>query len=138
MVLPLEDRIALHELIATYNHAVDHHEAEAYAATFTPDGALVANGEERARGTVALTEYIAKRRRTGEPRLRHWVNNILIDGEGDRARLKAYVMAFNIGPGLEAPYVMGEYEDDAVKIDGAWRFETRRMTVVAGGSLTGR
>jgi hypothetical protein len=138
VTLPIEDRIALGELVSRYNQAVDHHEAEAWAATFTPDGALIANGIVRATGTGELTEYIAVRRRTGKPKLRHWVNNLLVEGDGDRARLRLYIMAFNIGPGLGAPYVMGEYDDVAVKIDGTWLFESRHMTVVAGGSLTGK
>ena len=137
MALTVEDRLDLADLVSRYNHAIDHWDAEGWAATFTPDGALIANGQVRAQGTEVLTEYVAVRRRNQKPRLRHWTTNLLIEGEGDRATLRLYVAAFDIADGLEAPYVMGEYQDDAVRIDGKWLFETRRMTVIAGKSATG-
>jgi hypothetical protein len=47
-----EDRLAIAELLARYNHAIDHFEAEAWAALFTQDGELVANGQVRAGGRL--------------------------------------------------------------------------------------
>lgn len=138
MALTLADRMAIHDLVADYNWAIDHVEAEAWAATFTEDGALVANGVERARGRAALVAYLAERRAAGKPQLRHWVTNLRVSGEGTQARLQAYVMAFRIDEGLGAPYVMGEYDDDVVHTGGRWLFRARRLTVVAGASATGR
>lgn len=138
MALTLADRQEIADLLAAYNWAIDHFEAEAWAATFTPDGALIANGGERARGAAALTAYVAQRRETGTPQIRHWATNIVAQGDGATAKVRAYVMAFRVDAPLGAPYVMGEYEDDLVKLDGAWKFLTRRMTVVGGASATGR
>jgi hypothetical protein len=71
-------------------------------------------------------------RAAGEPKLRHWVTNFIIEGDGNRANLRCYVMSFNITHGLQAAHVMGEYNDDLVKIDGAWKFQSRRMIAAAG------
>lgn len=132
----LQDRQDIADLVAQYNYAIDHHEPEAWAATFTAEGTLMVDGEPRARGRAALIEYVARRRATGTPKLRHWVNNTLVTGDGSTASLRAYVMAFKIDEGLGPPYVLGEYDDDLVRIDGAWRFSVRRLTIMAGGTAT--
>jgi uncharacterized protein (TIGR02246 family) len=132
------DRLDLHDLVARYNQAIDHHDPQAWADVFEDDGALVVNGELRAQGRKELFDYVERRRLTGQPKLRHWVTNVLIDVCGDEATLKLYVMAFDIGARLEVPYVMGEYEDLAVRRNGRWRFRVRRLTVIAGRSATGK
>lgn len=137
-MLSLQDRQEIADLVSRYNWAIDHFDAQAWAATFTEDGALVANGQDRARGRSALIDYVAKRREAGKPKLRHWVTNLIAEGDGDTARLSAYVMAFRLDDGLGAPYVMGEYSDELARVDGKWLFRTRRMIVVAGASATGR
>lgn len=137
-MLTVEDRIELAELVARYNQAIDHLDAAAWAATFTAGGTLIVNGAERARGEAELTTYVARRQTSGDPPRRHWSTNLLIDETDTGARLLLYVMAFDIGRALGAPYVMGEYEDDVVRTPSGWRFAIRRMIVVAGASATGR
>jgi uncharacterized protein (TIGR02246 family) len=129
------DWLQIQELVARYNHAIDHHDPKAWADVFEEDGTLMVNGEVRARGRAQLFDYVERRRLAGEPRLRHWVTNMIADIRGDHATAKLYVMAFNVGAGLEAPYVMGEYEDEVVRRQGRWRFRVRHMTVVAGRSM---
>jgi uncharacterized protein (TIGR02246 family) len=131
------DRLDLQELVSRYNQAIDHYDSHAWADVFEEDGVLIVNGEVRARGRNELFQYVERRRVAGTPKLRHWATNIVVDVRGDEATLKLYVMAFNIAAGLEAPYVMGEYEDEAVRRNGRWRFRVRRLTVVAGQSSTG-
>jgi uncharacterized protein (TIGR02246 family) len=138
MALTADDRLAIAELLARYNHAIDHFEAEAWAALFTPDGALVANGQVRASGRPALTAYVAARREAATPVIRHVLSNIVIDPAPHGARVRAYVQAFRIDDWTGAPYVMGEYDDEVVREDGRWLFRRRNMTVVAGKSATGR
>lgn len=136
--LSTQDRLDIAELLARYNLAVDAFEAEAWAALFTRDGALVANGHERARGREALTRYVAARREAGTPRIRHVLTNVVVDPAGDGARVRAYVLAYRIDDWTGTPYLIGQYDDEVAVEDGAWRFRTRNMTVVAGKSATGR
>ena len=130
----LEDEHAIMRLVATYNQAIDHRDAETWADTFTPDGALLVDGVEVARGRADFVGYVARRQRENAPLTRHWVNNALIDVDGDRARMRIYIMTVRIGPNLPAPQPlrMGEYADELVRTDAGWRFARRHMTVVAG------
>lgn len=138
MTIALEDRILIQELISSYNQSIDHFDSKAWAALFTQDGALQVGQITIAKGHVDLMAYLEKRRLAGGPRLRHWVTNVLIEGSGKSVRMRAYVMAFNISERLEAPYVMGEYDDELVKEDSGWKFKLRRLEVVAGLSTTSR
>ena len=140
MALSLEDRQQIADLVSRYNMTNDAVQAEEWAATFTEDGTMVVNGMEMATGRAALIAHLAKRNAPGAPklRLRHWTTNLVIEGDGAKATLAAYVMAFRIEDGLGPPYVMGEYKDDLVKSNGNWKFKIRRMTVVAGTSTASR
>jgi hypothetical protein len=132
----MEDRQMITDLVSEYNLLIDHLEAEPWARTFTHDGSLIVNGVERAQGTEALIRYVTKRSEMGVPALRHWVNNLLVTGNRNAARLRGYVMAFKVDGELGAPHVMGEYEDDLLKVGNVWKFRIRRMTVVAGRTLS--
>ncbi len=130
------DKIEIIELVAKYNTYIDHHEAEAWADLFTEDGIFQSGNNIRAAGSAQLFDYVAKRRLTGLPKLRHWAVNHIIDISGNEGRLRCYVMAFNIEHGLEAPYIMAEYDDTLLRVGGRWKFKHRRVTIVAGQSQT--
>ncbi|MBX3528988.1 MAG: nuclear transport factor 2 family protein [Rhizobiaceae bacterium] len=136
--LTAEDRVEIGELLARYNQAIDHFEAEEWASLFTQDGVLSANGTVRASGRERLAAYVASRREAGGPHIRHVLTNIVIDPAEQGARVRAYVLAFRIDDWTGIPYVLGEYDDELVRERGAWRFRLRRMNVVAGRSATGR
>jgi len=138
MNISLDDRQQIMDLVSRYNMANDHVEPGAWAETFADDGVLIVNGQEIARGKSALIAHLSKRSGAGTPKLRHWTTNLLIAGDGSSARLRAYVMAFRIEDSLGPPYIMGEYDDTLLKIEGSWKFKIRHMTVVAGTSTTGR
>ena len=87
MPLATEDHLAIHELIARYCFAIDHGEPEAYAACFTEDGELYADGRLRGKGRAALAANIVKANQQGLHR-RHWPCNALIEGDGNAARLR--------------------------------------------------
>ncbi|HEY1720370.1 MAG TPA: nuclear transport factor 2 family protein [Magnetospirillaceae bacterium] len=128
------DKIAITELVARYNHAIDHQDAVTWANLFTEDGILITNDQIRAQGRTALLAYAQSAPPEGRSR-RHWTSNVLIEIDGNTATLKAYVMVFNLAEGLSAPYLMAEYDDCLVKSDGQWRFRLRHMRVLAGRSF---
>ena len=134
MPLSLEEKQAIVELTARYNFAIDHHRAEEWADTFTDNGELRVDGKSQAKDRAGLIAFVKKAEASGY-KSRHWVCNTLIEGEGNNARLRMYVMAIAIINGLD-PYVMGEYDDTLVKVNGQWKFETRRVSFCAGKSFT--
>ncbi len=134
-----EDRAAILQLEAEYLFALDWSDAQSYADLFAPDGRL-----EWARGTAigpkaifeemkSYKEVVAKVYGTdskGEPvRLRHFITNqaIYIDGNRAKGRVYWFEMANN-GPG-DTPLIgsYGHYEDEMRKVDGQWKFMSRRI-----------
>ena len=134
MPLSLEDKQAITELTARYNHAIDHKLAEEWADTFIESGSLRSDGRMLCQGRHARIDFVKKAEAAGL-KSRHWVCNLLIDGEGDRARLRMYVLSIAFVNGID-PYTMGEYDDTLVKVNGQWKFETRTITHCAGKSFT--
>lgn len=130
MPLTLEDRFAIDELIARYCFAIDHGEPEAYAACFTEDGEMYADGRLRGKGRAALAANIRKANEQGLHR-RHWPCNAIIEGDANTARLRLYVMTFDIDKSL-TPYLIGEYDDALVKVGGQWQFQRRSVNLSAG------
>lgn len=130
MALSAAEELEIQELVARYNFAIDHRQAEEFADVFAPDGELWADGKLRAAGRAALVEHIRKAERTGH-KIRHWPCNPVIEADGNAARLRMYVMAWDITEGMR-PQILAEYDDDLVRIDGHWKFRVRRVTGVAG------
>ncbi|MHB1583570.1 MAG: nuclear transport factor 2 family protein [Acidimicrobiales bacterium] len=125
MPLTIEDRLEITELVARYNHAVDSGDGEAFAGTFTDDGALDV-GARVIEGRAALAAFAAQLpENVRAPR--HIASNLLIDGNDGAATLSAYVQMFSLtgDPPRQAVAASGLYDDRLVKIDGRWRFERR-------------
>lgn len=134
-----EDRAAIMQLEAEYLFALDWGDAESYAALFAPEGVL-----EWAGGTAVGPDEIYKEMAvykeairkiygddgTGRPVvLRHFITNQAIHVHGDRAkgRIFWFEMANN-GP-EQSPKIgsYGHYEDEMRKVDGVWKFVSRRI-----------
>ena len=128
--LSATDEFEIIELVARYNFAIDHRRAEEWADVFSPDGELWADGKLRASGRPALVEHIRKAERTGH-KIRHWPCNPVIEGKDDSARLKMYVLAYDITNGIR-PQILAEYDDELVKLDGHWKFKVRRVSACGG------
>src|SRR5262245_28254642 len=127
MALTTEDRLAILDLIARYNHALDAGDKEAYAATWAEDGVFELGTQETVRGRAALRERFANPPPEGV-RLRHWSTNAIIEGDGDRATLRLYVMAMRIDPQGRQIGFSGVYDDRLERVSGAWKFAHRHLT----------
>lgn len=127
MPLSIEDKLAIQELVARYNHAVDSGDGAAYAATFTEDGVMQA-GEMRMEGRDTLEQF-AKGFAQSQHAPRHIASNLLIEGDGDRATLKAYIQMFAMAgdPPTQQIATAGLYSDELVKKDGQWLFVRREF-----------
>ncbi len=121
MALTLEDRLDIIELVARYNQAIDSRDASGYAETFTEDGVFQIAGQAEIKGREKLARMVE---RLGPPGSRHWVNNIVIDGDGDEATMHCYLTVFNA---LRVTN-MGRYANTLRKVEGKWKFVRRDYT----------
>ncbi|MEX2373109.1 MAG: nuclear transport factor 2 family protein [Dehalococcoidia bacterium] len=121
MALNTDDRIAIQDLLARYNHAIDGGDAVAWAATFTSDGTFESGGRTH-EGTEALTAFAGQfaERMAGS---RHWNNNLVIEGDGDAATMHCYLILVR----NKEVVTTARYEDTLRRVDGAWRFASRRV-----------
>ena len=128
MGLSTEDVVTIQGLAARYNHAIDSGDSEGFVAVFTEDGALSA-GELQVKGHDALREF-AKNFAGSVREPRHIANNLVIDGDGDKATLKAYIQMFIMSgePGQQVVATSGKYNDTLVKENGSWKFTQRVFT----------
>jgi hypothetical protein len=57
-------------------------------------------------------------------------SNLVLDGDGDHATLKAYVQMFLLTgePPQQTVSISGIYDDSLIKEDGAWKFVRRSFT----------
>jgi len=122
MALTAADHLEILELVARYNHAVDSADAQARADTFTDDAVFESPGRVL-RGRADFLQPIDPDRRNG----RHWVDNVVIEGDGNEARLHCYLMLIDVA-GSPKVRVTGVYEDTLRRVGGAWKFAHRRFT----------
>ncbi|MGH9080744.1 MAG: nuclear transport factor 2 family protein [Acidimicrobiales bacterium] len=128
MALSVEDQLAIRDLAARYNHAIDSGDGVAYADTFV-DGGVLDAGELVLQGRDALGAF-ASSFAASVRSPRHIATSLVIDGEGDHAELRAYVqMLAMVGePPRHQITASGTYDDTLVRLGGAWRFVRRTFT----------
>lgn len=125
MPLPAEDHLAILDLVARYNHAIDFGSPEEYVDCFTDDGEFDARPVVHARGREELLGFASAVAEQGRSSL-HWVNNLTVEGDGSEARARVFLM--NVRRGLDASCgPTGVYFDRVVKVGGSWRFLHRHL-----------
>jgi hypothetical protein len=123
MTLSSQDYQEIQQLYARYNVAIDTGDAEAYAATFTPEGIF-----NNFSGHDALVGFIkAWRERLNGANRRHWNTNLLITGDGKNATGSVYLMLLDISTKPVSVAAVATYSDTLVKTANGWRF-TKRTT----------
>jgi len=127
---PIEDRLAIQDLLVAYAHAVDSlHDLDGICAVFTPDavfdlsgiGFPSLNGHDEIRGFFADTFAVMSAHA-------HYLSNFAITAyDGDTASIRAYVVGlgkYKAGGGIT---VNGRYYFDVVRTDAGWK--ARRYTM---------
>jgi len=133
-----EDRAAINALMWRYDRSLDHYDAEAYAANFTPDGAFgQTKGHEALKKMI--TDLVAgqdQRRAAGETigKMHHFTMNQWLEFTGPTtARYHYYHQTvFGTGGRIGSPTApvmaaAGQGVDDLVKIDGKWYIKYRNV-----------
>jgi uncharacterized protein (TIGR02246 family) len=129
--LPFADRMELLELIARYTWAYDCGDAEAFAATFVPDGAMIAWGKEVARGQPALQAFARARfAERGDKDWQHLTDHHVFIGNSARCHVYSYYSMLE-GTRSEPRQFhvrsFGYYDSDCERGPGGWRFISRSI-----------
>jgi SnoaL-like domain len=127
MGLSTEDVVEIQGLVARYSQAVDGGDTDAFLACFIEDGVFELIGTAKFEGHAALKGLPTSNASQGSPR--HVPSNLVIEGDGDQATLKAYVHVLRLvgEPPAFAITTGGTYNDNLVKEDGRWKFSYRRF-----------
>jgi hypothetical protein len=128
--LPVEDQLAIRDVIARYAWALDTGDVEGFVACFCSDGVLVWDAfeaPERWQGTDALRHFASFFRDLPTSAGRqHHVTNVVIEPCEGGARAKSYAaVVVRQGDGPHLLHVMGYYEDRFRREDGQWRLAER-------------
>lgn len=126
---PLADRIAIRELVETYNDAVYRRDAGDWGDCWTEDarwdvGGRIVEGREALRTLwIGLMEGFAA------------VSMYAVGGalavDGDEAEGRSYIVEMLKRPDGSEMLVSGRYDDRFRRdADGVWRFAERRYTVL--------
>jgi 3-phenylpropionate/cinnamic acid dioxygenase small subunit len=137
---PMEDRLAILQLISLYSHLVDDFDVTQWGDLFTEDArfeiAFAADRPENAavwQGRKAILEVIAPRQsnfRAQGIQRRHYLTNPVVHHQGaDSARVMVYLMLASVPPGggMEIEGT-GRYDGLVVKTSDGWRIRDWVLT----------
>lgn len=124
MALSLDDRMAIMDLAAAYNQAIDRGDIDAWLATWTVNG-VFERPDALCEGPDAMRRFIADFIAKWHP-ARHWVTNFLIRG-GDAATMSSYFNFFGVR-GKAKLITSGRYDDTLVKVGDTWKFKHRKVS----------
>lgn len=129
----LEDREAIRSLILAYGQAHDHRDYRAFASLFARNGEWV-SGMGSARGPEAIfklmDDTIGHHPTPEGSGTFHILSNEQIDIDGDRA--SAVTKWLYVTPGEDGgpeSVLLGHYNDEFIREDGAWKFLRREAPV---------
>lgn len=129
MPTAFEDKLAIEELIATYNQSLDRGDYPTWVDCWSDDAVLDGLGRYLVgRAEIqAFADAYEDRVRARIHALRHYTINVLSVIDGDRAQSSSYLQLVNTtAQGVQIRFT-GRYEDDLVRIDGRWRFARRKL-----------
>ena len=124
MPLGTDDLVAIQQLYARYNTAIDTGDGQTFAHCFVPDGTFdPGNGVQEGREAIAA---FAENTHKAMPLMRHNATNVVADGDGQKATGSAFLIGYLAGPDHKV-IVTGRYHDTLVKTDEGWQFTERNF-----------
>lgn len=133
---PVEDRLAIRELVDMYGDAVSRYDADAWGANWAEDAVWILNLTDlpKVEGRKAIVdlwvkamaayEYVLMTAKPGE---------ILVNG--DRATGRFWTSEVTRLKTGEEQFIHGRYVDEYVKRGGRWLFASRTYTMIHLESL---
>ncbi|HEY7048229.1 MAG TPA: nuclear transport factor 2 family protein [Jatrophihabitantaceae bacterium] len=127
----LIDRQDITDLVSDLGRRLDERDFEGLRDLFTEDAAVTTPGGT-ATGHDALVEQ-ARRRHSSDQGIQHVIANVLIDVDGDDARVRANLLVSfaRTGPDDAQPFLLGEvYRFELRRTADGWRFTRLGSTPV--------
>lgn len=138
----LEDIEEIRQLKAQYAEACDDdHNGDRVIALFVPDGVWHQVSLPPCNGHAEIRAFMMNIRESG--RLRnssHMFTNPMIEVDGDNAigHWKFVMVYTGNAPDDTTQYhrILGYYDEEYVRVDGAWMFKSLRVTVVENNAYS--
>lgn len=127
MPLTPDEQLAIRDLLARYNHAIDARDTAAWVDCFTDDAVYEFPPAPPVSGREQLRR-VAERRRDvpSSPPSRHWLSSARIEGDGDTATVTCYIALLRPEQPPRINHT-GVYTLSLRKVDGGWKFARRTM-----------
>ena len=129
----IEDRIEIEELMHRYARMVDERDWKRMDEVFAPDATIDYRSTGGQAGPYRETLAWLARALEPWPLNLHFITNLSIELDGDRARSRCYFHAQHTRRGLPggANYVVaGIYRDAWTRTPAGWRIHARELTVL--------
>ncbi len=127
---PLEDRIAIRELVESYNDAVMRFDGDAWADTWLDDSVWELPGI----GAIAGKENFFpmwQQMMSGFSFVGFFASAGPIVVDGDTAQATWYQQEFLHQKDGGKRTIIGKYQDECVKVDGRWYFQKRIYEILS-------
>jgi len=125
-VRDLADREAIRDLARRYAHHVWRNEVSQAIDLFTEDGEMDTGDAPVLRGRAALLEAYGGM--LGDSEFHPFVHNHIVELSGDEAKGTCYL---DLRASMEGRSMIGSgyYDDRYARVDGAWKFRSRKLTM---------
>lgn len=129
---PALDDLAIRSLIARVAQLADTGGVDEYTRCFTGDARWDMPGDAR-RGRADIRTASQARRDAGQTgpgsATRHLVGTIAVEVDGDAARATSYFQFFTQTATTPQLRLIGQYDDEFVRIGARWLLDHRRITL---------
>ena len=123
-VQQLQDKLEIHELLARYARGVDTRDWDLWRDVFTPDAVLDYSSAGIPAGSRDEIATLFEQALGGVPMTQHFISNIEVEVDGDRATARAMFYNPMQLPGMEdQSYCGGYYHHDLVRTATGWKSE---------------
>jgi 3-phenylpropionate/cinnamic acid dioxygenase small subunit len=123
-VQALSDKIEIHELLARYARGVDTKDWPLWKAVFTPDAFLDYSSAGAAVGSRDEVAAWLEQGLSNVAMTQHYITNVEIDLDGDRAKVRAMFYNPMHLPGMaDLSYCGGYYHHELVRTLDGWKSE---------------